>query len=57
MTPEPPTHEKPLLNSLRTRQLASRTAQVARTLNEPQRATGGAFNADAAAALTDWKAR
>ncbi|VXC38614.1 conserved hypothetical protein [Sphingomonas sp. 8AM] len=45
----------PLLCSLRARQLASRTAQVARAMGEPARAPGGAFNADAAAALQHWK--
>lgn len=55
MTAETPPHDVPLLCSLRARQLASRTAQVARTLDEPARPQGGAFNADAAAALNNWK--
>ena len=55
MVPEPPNSARALLDSLRERQLASRTAQVARTLDTPARATGGAFNAAAAAALTNWK--
>ncbi|WP_156025992.1 hypothetical protein [Sphingomonas phyllosphaerae] len=55
MTAETPPHDVPLLCSLRARQLASRTAQVARTLDEPARPHGGAFNADAAAALNNWK--
>jgi hypothetical protein len=55
MTPETPPPETPLLDSLRARQLASRTAQVARTLDVPAKAVGGAFNADAAAKLSHWK--
>lgn len=55
MTPESPTSPPPLLDSLRARQRASRTAQVARMLDAPARVTGGAFNANAAAVLNDWK--
>ncbi|MEG8040392.1 hypothetical protein QP166_13935 [Sphingomonas sp. LR60] len=55
MKVEHPPHDMPLLCSLRARQLASRTAQVARALDEPARPTGGAFNADAAAAIHHWK--
>ncbi|MBB5727225.1 hypothetical protein FHS97_003179 [Sphingomonas endophytica] len=55
MTAETPPPETPLLCSLRARQFASRTAQVARALGEPARAPGGAFNAEAAAALSNWK--
>jgi hypothetical protein len=55
MTPDTPSPDTPLLDSLRARQLASRTAQVARALDAPARPVGGAFNADAAAKLTHWK--
>ncbi len=55
MIPETPPPDLPLLHSLRARQLASRTAQVARSLGEPARPHGGAFNADAAAQLNHWK--
>lgn len=51
--------ETPLLSSLRARQLTSRTAQMARTLDASatqQHAATGAFNASAAAALNEWKA-
>lgn len=54
MTFDPQHPEKTLLGELRARQLASRTAQVARALDAPAR-TPGAFNATAAAALTNWK--
>ncbi|MEH3123394.1 MAG: hypothetical protein PGN16_15690 [Sphingomonas phyllosphaerae] len=55
MTAETPPADVPLLCSLRARQLSSRTAQVARALDDPARPTGGAFNAHAAAALNNWK--
>lgn len=55
MTAETPPPDVPLLCSLRARQFASRTAKVARALGEPVRVPGGAFNADAAAQLTNWK--
>ena len=49
--------ETPLLTALRARQLTSRTAQMARTLDGPavHQVGAGAFNAGAAAALTGWK--
>ncbi|WP_156347964.1 hypothetical protein [Sphingomonas sp. Leaf231] len=55
MTPEPPSPDAPLLDSLRARQRASRTAQVARALDVSPPPPGGAFNADAAARLSSWK--
>ncbi|MFK3888918.1 hypothetical protein [Sphingomonas sp. NPDC079357] len=55
MTAETPPPDAPLLCNLRARQFASRTAQVARTLEEPAPSQGGAFNATAAAALNTWK--
>ncbi|WP_022685324.1 hypothetical protein [Sphingomonas phyllosphaerae] len=55
MTSETPSPETPLLDSLRARQRASRTAQLARALDVPSKSVGGAFNADAAAKLTHWK--
>jgi len=57
MRPDTPSPDPRLLDSLRARQLSSRTAQVARSLDELARPHGGAFNADAAAQLTDWKQR
>jgi hypothetical protein len=51
------THLPPLLAGLRARQDTSRTAQVARALNESANARSGegAFNPAAAAALSGWK--
>lgn len=55
MSPDTPPADLSLLTSLRARQLSSRTAQVARSLDEGAKSEGGAFNASAAAALNDWK--
>ena len=55
MTSDTSSPETPLLDSLRARQRASRTAQLARALDVPSKSVGGAFNADAAAKLTHWK--
>ncbi|WP_193753059.1 hypothetical protein [Sphingomonas endophytica] len=55
MSSEPPAPEMPLLASLRARQAASRTAQVARSLDVPARPDDRSFNAVAAAALSEWK--
>ncbi len=55
MSPEPPPNEMPLLISLRARQAASRTAQVARSLEVPAQPDHRSFNAVAAAALSEWK--
>jgi hypothetical protein len=55
--PAEPTHrDQPLLTALRQRQLASRTAQVARALDTSpaERGASGMFNAVAAAAVSDW---
>jgi hypothetical protein len=51
------THLPPLLAGLRARQETSRTAQVARALNDSATARSGegAFNPAAAAALSEWK--
>ncbi|TCP36509.1 hypothetical protein [Sphingomonas sp. BK235] len=59
MSLEPTISDPPLLTALRQRQLASRTAQVARGLDVPPgaRAAKGTFNATAAAALSDWSRR
>ncbi len=59
MSLEPNNSGPPLLSALRQRQLASRTAQVARALDTApgERAPGGTFNATAAAILSDWSRR
>ncbi|MGK6323090.1 hypothetical protein ACMGDM_08375 [Sphingomonas sp. DT-51] len=56
MSLEPTASDPPLLAALRRRQLASRTAQVARALDATpgERAGAGTFNATAAAALSHW---
>jgi hypothetical protein len=59
MSLEPPHNDPPLLTALRRRQLASRTAQVARALDTApgERGASGTFNATAAAVLSDWSRR
>jgi len=58
MSLEPTQNDPPLLTALRQRQLASRTAQVARALDTTgERGASGTLNATAAAVLSDWSRR